>query len=173
VCRASRTPGPLVVAERCLVMKEWEAHKDVIASMTRIESPEGFITASLDRHVKLWSACGDAWGDITIMGANPVRSWAFPFDWQAVRQQDKRDVLGVMRQIEPNSRLDDALEFEDSLDSQVRVTKRDRRDDIVPKRSLVGSEMADKRRNATKLPSDERPRIEDDDKHPVKRIKNR
>ncbi len=124
--RANPVAGPLVVVEKCMIVKEWEAHKDQISCISKIEKPLGFITASLDKHVKVWSARGEEWGDIMIVGENPVRLWSFPYDWNEVREKDKADVIEVMKLIEPLVNPESqAILFDEPADTQVLLLFRD------------------------------------------------
>lgn len=34
--------------------------------MTKLQEPNGFITCSSDKHVKLWGIHGELWGDINL-----------------------------------------------------------------------------------------------------------
>ncbi len=61
---------PPLVELKSLLINEWKAHTDNIVSLKTLESPPGFITTSLDRHVKLWSKDGDLWGDLFISNSS-------------------------------------------------------------------------------------------------------
>ncbi len=97
------------------------------------------MTASLDRHVKIWSRCGEPWGDIVTYGENPVVSWSFPYDWTEEREQEKTKVLDVMKEIEPKGDYGNVkIEYAESREARkIRLTKRLHGDHLIPKRSLV------------------------------------
>ena len=135
--------------------------------MARIDEPLGFITASVDKHVKVWSYKGEDWGDILIVGENPVRKWSFPYDWKKVREKDKTEVIDVMKQIEPAVNPEsEGIQFEEILDDQVKVMKRRDHDlDIAPKRCTISPEVIEKQRRQTnKVYKEEKAKVEDDDK---------
>lgn len=60
---------------------QWLAHKGQINSIAFLEKPDGIITCSSDRHVRLWSLDGIVWGDINLLRENCDKHWTYPFDW--------------------------------------------------------------------------------------------
>eukprot|EP01022_Parablepharisma_sp_SALTPOND_P033267 TRINITY_DN88388_c0_g1_i1.p1 TRINITY_DN88388_c0_g1~~TRINITY_DN88388_c0_g1_i1.p1 ORF type:complete len:1327 (-),score=132.42 TRINITY_DN88388_c0_g1_i1:797-4777(-) len=106
-------PGPWVIAEKNLLLSDFRAHKDLVCSIKRIESPKGFVTASYDRHFKVWSRNGDLWGNINTAGDDPVVYWKFPLDWSEERKKDKAKIIELIKEIEPNDNVEeDQLNFE-------------------------------------------------------------
>lgn len=61
---------PPLLDMNSLFVREWQAHADNILSLKIIKNPAGFITTSLDRHVKLWSRTGELWGDLFISNSS-------------------------------------------------------------------------------------------------------
>lgn len=106
--------------------------------MRRMERPEGFITTSLDRHVKVWSRSGELWGDIVTFGENPVACWQFPYDWSEEKEREKSQVVAMMEKIEPNSKYAEArIEYKDSRKIKIRLSSNNDWDKIVPKRTFA------------------------------------
>ena len=81
------------------MVNEWRAHNDQVNGIARIKKPQGFITSSLDKHVKVWSREGVLWGDLVICGVNPVVLWNFECDLMGYK--DTKEVIEVMKVIEP------------------------------------------------------------------------
>ena len=80
---------PMLDAKRCIEIREVKAHKLPINSVKEIKcSPYGFMTTSMDKHVKLWSLLLDLWGDIYLVKESYDKNWAFPFNWEAIRQDE-------------------------------------------------------------------------------------
>ena len=86
-----------------IITNEWQGHRGRINCLAKIEKPLGFITGSIDKHVRVWSLYGDMWVDLTIIGKDPIIKWEFPYDWNEVKEKDKNEVIAVMKQIEPGS----------------------------------------------------------------------
>lgn len=97
---------PPLIDSKSLLVREWVAHRDNILSLKTIKNPEGFITTSLDRHVKLWSRSGELWGDLFISNSSQTQKplvWAFPMDWDEVEKKRVEKVNKVMEEIEKDA----------------------------------------------------------------------
>jgi len=126
------------MSELCILINQWQAHREQICSISRIERPNGFITASTDRHVKIWSREGKLWGEIATYGENPVIFWQFPYDWTEDREKEKDRVVSMLKDIEPENNIDkNTIRFEDAEARKIRYTKKGQWDRIIPKRSLI------------------------------------
>ncbi len=139
--REKKSMGPLVLAERGVILREMQGHQEMICCMSRIDNPPGFVTASYDRHFKVWSLAGELWGNISTVGENPVALWKFPIDWSEERKHDKEQVLELIKEIEPATEVSgEQLEFEtydDAAEAAAKIRKRRAKEFTNPKRSLV------------------------------------
>lgn len=135
--------GPVVIAEVAVILNEWISHRDQVTCMAKIEKPLGFVTGSIDRHVKVWSILGELWGDLEVVGEDPLRLWQFPYNWQESFEKDRQEVISVMKAIDE---VDGSLEFKFVAEEPARVRKMEQDNDILPKRSLVNPEVAAKTR---------------------------
>ena len=109
--------------------------------MSKLKKPLGFITGSIDKHVKIWSLLGELWGDLRIVGEDPVHYWNFPYDWKEYQEKDRLEVMNVMKEIEGTV---EEIELEE--EDPVRVRKKRKGSDIIPKRSLAKPEVIPKAR---------------------------
>ena len=134
-----RKNGPIVISELCILVNEWKGHGDQISSISRIDRPEGFVTTSLDQHVKVWSKSGQKWGDLATYGENPVVYWKFPYDWSEEHEKQKEDVVDMIKEIEPDAEYDKGrIEYDNAEDlRKIRFTNKAQWDRIIPKRSLI------------------------------------
>ncbi len=155
-----------MLAETCLLVQEWQAHSEQICNMTKISKPPSFITASFDKHFKIWSRNGEELANVRIVGEDSVVKWGFPIDWSEERKKEKERVLTMMQDIEPEAKIDhDALEFEAQEAQAQKDDKPTVRKAIRPKRSLIRPEMAEHKRLAEQGPQQrEKPIKNDDDK---------
>lgn len=78
--------------------------------MEFIENPDGIITCSVDKHVKLWSLEGELWGDIYLMKEKYDKKWKYPFDWLQKKDEEIDRVKMLMSIVEGSS----DREFNDS-----------------------------------------------------------
>ena len=110
-----------------------------------MNNPECYITASLDRHVKIWSREGDLFGDIITYGENPVITWKFPYDWSEQQEKEKNEVISIMKKLEPNEKYDKMKIEYDNIkgNRKIRLTKKNEWDQIVPKRTFAKRASAD------------------------------
>ena len=79
---------------------QWFAHKGQVNSINFIENPDGIITCSAEKHVKLWSLDGTLWGDINLMKENYDKQWTYPFDWSEKKEKEIERVKLLMTVVE-------------------------------------------------------------------------
>ena len=106
--------------------------------MTKMQKPEGFITTSLDRHVKIWSREGELWGDIITFGEDPVLSWNFPYDCSEEQKHDKHQVIDMIQKIESSDKYKNIkIEYKDPKGIKIRLSKNNDWSKIIPKRAYA------------------------------------
>ncbi len=95
----------------------------------------------MDQHIKIWSLKGELWGDIVIVGDDPVKRWSFPYNWAEVRDAEKETVVQALKALEPATSYNkEAIEYEDLAlpkVSKAPAKAQNKDQDIVPKRSLI------------------------------------
>lgn len=101
--RSKLKTAPYALLESSLLIKEWNGHSNRVCEISRMDKPEGFITVSVDRHVKLWARDGALWGDIATHGEDPVVVWKFPYDWAEELGKAEAQVVSIMKSIEPDA----------------------------------------------------------------------
>jgi hypothetical protein len=79
---------------------QWFAHKGQINSINFLENPDGIITCSTDKHVKLWSLEGILWGDINLMNEALDKQWSYPLDWSEKKENEILRVKTLMNIID-------------------------------------------------------------------------
>ena len=100
-----------------------------------IDDPLGFVTGSLDKHIKVWSIYGELWGDLNIVNDYPIIQWNFPYSWKNARENDKLEVINIMKELEPETEKD-LKEIEFVEEEPLKVKKLDDQEaDILPDRS--------------------------------------
>ena len=156
--------GPIVISEKYLIINEWEGHKDQISSLFLIPNPLGFVSGSLDKHVKVWSYLGEEWGDINIVAEVPVRNWNFPFNWWESREKDRTNVISLMKEFEPKidpTSYKIVYAEEPQILSAIRNYKLP---EILPKRCFMPTKKLDKHgRNKVKSSQDNVVNIEEEE----------
>eukprot|EP00826_Nyctotherus_ovalis_P001518 TRINITY_DN10244_c0_g4_i2.p1 TRINITY_DN10244_c0_g4~~TRINITY_DN10244_c0_g4_i2.p1 ORF type:complete len:419 (+),score=78.83 TRINITY_DN10244_c0_g4_i2:25-1257(+) len=134
--QAKVSPGPVLVIEKSVLLNQWKAHSGHITHVSMIERPEGMATAGMDRHVKLWSINGALWGNLTITGQHSVLVWNFPYDWNAVKANEKKSLVKVLAQLKLAK--EPAAINADEVLCKVKIEgEEDELGHLVPKRSLV------------------------------------
>eukprot|EP00826_Nyctotherus_ovalis_P031485 TRINITY_DN2516_c0_g2_i2.p5 TRINITY_DN2516_c0_g2~~TRINITY_DN2516_c0_g2_i2.p5 ORF type:complete len:144 (-),score=38.69 TRINITY_DN2516_c0_g2_i2:820-1251(-) len=116
-------------------MHEWKAHSDQVYAISRIAKPDGFVTTSLDKHVKLWSREGTLWGDLIICGPNPALFWNFAYDWSGERESEKEEVIEVLKVIEPGVEYDkNEIRYDVAECKEKGETKKEHWDELIVRR---------------------------------------
>ena len=133
---------PMVIAERSIILKNWVGHAEQITCMSKIEKPLGFVSGSIDRHVKVWSLTGELWGDLKVVGEYPLVTWNFPYDWKESLEKDRLEVINVMKEIEGSNKNLEELQLIE--EEPIKVRKKEQEADILPKRSLISPKVAKK-----------------------------
>ena len=137
ILRTKAKIAPFALAEKCLILKEWEGHKDKVSCMSKIDKPLGFVTGSVDKYVKLWSYLGEEWGVINILADYSVIRWNFPYNWNEIREIEKNNVIEVMKEIEPEILLQNfKVQYID--DDPSNLKKKNVKTEKIPKRSIAG-----------------------------------
>ncbi len=78
-----------------------------------MEKPNGIVTCSIDKHVRLWSLDGELWGDINLMKENCDKKWTYPFDWTDKKEKEIMKVKQIVNLIEPqNNKMKEKIIFD-------------------------------------------------------------
>lgn len=112
-----------------IFIKEWQGHNAAINCMKTISDPQGIITTSLDKILKLWSSDGEIWGIINLISAEIPKNWYFPYDWEAKRQSEVSKVIKVLSLIDGKIETDLNFNFID----RTQVKKREKEQNIPKK----------------------------------------
>eukprot|EP00347_Sterkiella_histriomuscorum_P016786 403351858 len=131
---------PILDAKQCIQIKEYKGHKLNINSVKEIQcAPYGFMTTSMDKHVKIWSLFGKLWGDIYLIKENYDKNWCFPFNWKSIRNNEveqAKKVLSSIRDLQvksnfieesqqkPFEEVEEVVEFDDELEQVLREQQR-------------------------------------------------
>ena len=125
------------------MISQWNAHKDRVVAITAVSSTECFITASADKHIKVWSLLGEEMGDILISGEDTSLRWNFPMNLTEVRKKEKEVLIKALKELEPSNRLEkDEIEYVDGCDSS--NLKKKKKPEVIPKRSLAEPHLIEK-----------------------------
>lgn len=108
--------------------------------MSKLEKPLGFATGSADKHVKVWSLAGELWGDLRIVGEDPVQIWRFPYNWKESQEEERLKLIDVIKEVES----EDVKGLQFAEEEPMRVRKKWRDSEIMPKRSLINPEVVAK-----------------------------
>ena len=110
--------------------------------MSKIENPRGFITGSIDKHVKVWSYLGEEWCDLILIGENPIRKWSFPFNWEEAKETDKKDILLLINKLDPEEVKNECnIVFEEEETKNIHKVKSHMEDNVnmkINNLNLVG-----------------------------------
>ena len=106
---------------------QWFAHFGQVSNIQFLSSPDGVITCSHDRHVKLWSLKGEMWGDINLLKENYDKQWVYPFDWSEKQEEELTNLKMLMHYVEGDNKknMKEVVQFE----QQIKKT-RDQRETI-------------------------------------------
>ncbi|OMJ82114.1 hypothetical protein SteCoe_17280 [Stentor coeruleus] len=96
----------IVDTEGEILVREWKAHDDNINCIKPLLEPQGILTCSIDKFLKIWSREGEIWGIINLSSPEVPKKWYFPFDWEAKRQQDIKKVIEVLSLIDEKVDID-------------------------------------------------------------------
>ncbi|OMJ89930.1 hypothetical protein SteCoe_7819 [Stentor coeruleus] len=115
----------IVDTEGEILVREWKAHDDIVNCIRPILEPQGLLTCSPDKFLKVWNREGEIWGIINLSSPEVPKKWYFPFDWEAKRQQDINKVIEVL------SLIDEKVDIDPSTlpaaPSQAQPSKKKRR----------------------------------------------
>jgi len=147
----------IALIDRLMLYNLFDAHHDMITCISELNNPAGIVTSSMDQHVKLWSINGDLWGDLTIVGADPVIKWNFPYDWNEIRNTEKESLVEVLSVLNPEEKCDkNMINFEETFDNPEKSKRKKSTivSDVIPKRSLIKPPITD---NVIKSQHQEKP----------------
>lgn len=133
--RQQSKSAPFILSELCILTHEWTAHGDQVCAVSKIAKPEGFVTSSLDKHVKLWSREGVLWGDLDVCGADPALLWNFAYDWSGEREREKEEVIEVLKAIEPGLKYDKSeIRYDITECKEKEEDKKEHWDELIVRR---------------------------------------
>lgn len=96
----------IVDCETEFLVREWKAHADSINCIRPIPEPEGLLTCSPDKFLKIWNREGEIWGVINLSSPETPKNWYFPYNWEAKRQADINKVIEVLSLIDEKVDID-------------------------------------------------------------------
>jgi len=136
----------IVILEYSLLVKEWNGHKDQINKITKMERPEGFITTSTDRHVKVWARDGTLWGDIATYSDNPIILWQLPYGCSKEINERQSQIIPIMKSIESQTAYN-PIQY---VNKDKEGKKERRVGKVIYKRSLIKPVVEDIKSNNSK-----------------------
>ncbi|TMW63890.1 hypothetical protein Poli38472_014800 [Pythium oligandrum] len=92
---------PLVTESAPTCLQQWKAHGDIVYSIQMIHEPESLITASFDRHVKVWSLSGECLG-VLMQGDMELsrRPWKFAVDYDSRERKKELAAESVIEEVQ-------------------------------------------------------------------------
>ena len=91
-----------------MLVKEWQAHEDMIVDISQIKDPFSFITCSKDKIIKIWTYQGDCLGEIntgsfSMNNGGPSNPWKFKFDWEKLKLEEITEVMRIYGNVSGSS----------------------------------------------------------------------
>ncbi|OMJ87796.1 hypothetical protein SteCoe_10448 [Stentor coeruleus] len=107
-------PPDIIDIESEILIKEWLAHTDQVTSIKLIPDPEGLLTCSSDKFLKIWSREGEHWGTINLSIPEIPKNWYFPFRWEKKRMNDVKKIVESLKSVDDNIDVDTKVKARDS-----------------------------------------------------------
>lgn len=114
------------------LIKEWQGHNEAISSIVSMKDPQGLVSCSLDKTVKMWSRSGQLWGCIDLLSNFMPSSWNFPYNWEKKKQEDVAKVIKVMKKIDEEIDFDpNQLRTSITIRQQTRQRRRETKQHVI------------------------------------------
>ena len=123
--------------EKGTLIKEWQGHNEAISSIVSTNDPQGLVSCSLDKTVKMWSRQGELWGCIDLLSNFMPSSWNFPYNWEKKKAEDVAKVIKVMKKIDeeidfdPNQLRTEITRVQKSRTQRFRETKNSKQQKLI------------------------------------------